>query len=147
MISQRWSLVALVVALFVALSCGGGSYRGSPAATSPASPTPGAPVTTTTSDSICNCTPSGADSTDYRHAQKHVGLPGATGAEINVATMLSWGTPPNPAPDAPRSGREQQMFNIAHAYMWAVWLVGSGCDVHAAVADTPDPNARRAPGE
>ena len=99
--SQRWALVAVVVALFAALSCGGGSYGGT---TSSTAPTPGAPVTNTNSDSICNCTPSGADSTDYRHAQKHVGLSASTGAEINVATMLSWGAPPNPAPDAPRSG-------------------------------------------
>jgi hypothetical protein len=140
--SQRWSLAAAVMALFVALSCGGGSYHSS--STSPTSPTPGAPVTNTSNDSICNCTPSGPDSTDYRHAAKHVGLSGSSGAEINVATMMSWGTPPDPPADAPRSGRELQMFHITRAYMHFVWLVGSDCDIHVEIADSPDPNAPRA---
>ena len=131
--SQRWLLLLASLALFWVTSCGGGGNG-----------TPGSPATAGSAQDICACTPSAPASSDFRHDQKHIPLPNTPNQDINVATMLSWGTPPNPAANAPRTGRELQMFHIAHAYVWFVWLVGSDCDIHMEIADTPDSNAPRA---
>jgi hypothetical protein len=129
----RWIACAASVCLFALLSCGGGSSNG----------VSGNGLNPGSSQEICNCTPSAPDSSDFRHAEKHVPPPGSSGQEITVGTMLGWPVPPNPAADAPRSGRELQMFHIAHAFIHFVWLVGSDCDVHVEISDSSDPNAPR----
>ncbi len=131
--------------LIAALSCGGGSNSTpTPTAGTPTPPTGGTQSGSAApgGQDICACTPSGPASSDFRHDQKHVGLPAATGQDITVATMLSWGSPPNPAPNAPRTGLETQMFHL-RGWLFFVWLVGSDCDIHMEIADTPDPNAPR----
>jgi len=83
------------------------------------------------------------ESDDYRHDAKHILMPTDPPQEISVATMLSWGNPPDQPWRAPRTGRELQMFHIARAYLWFVWLTGGDCDIHMEIADVPDPNAPR----
>src|SRR5689334_13379073 len=53
---------------------------------------------------VCNCTPTGPASEDFRHNQKHVPLPNSSAQEITVATMLTWPQTPVPGPAAPRTG-------------------------------------------
>ncbi len=57
--------------------------------------------------------------------------------------MLTWPQSPVPAPDAPRTGRELQLFQISNAYVQLVWLVGTDCDIHMEIADTPSKTAPR----
>jgi hypothetical protein len=92
---------------------------------------------------VCDCTPSAPDSEDYRHNAKHVPLPNTPAQEITVATMLTWAQTPVPASVAPRAGRELQMFHIAHAFVQLTYEVGSDCDIHMEISDTPDKTAPR----
>jgi hypothetical protein len=96
---------------------------------------------------VCNCTPSAPDSEDFRHNQKHVPLPNATAQEITVATMLSWPQTPVPAPDAPRTGRELQLFHIGQAFVQRSFEVQSDCDIHLEISDVADKGADRAIAE
>src|SRR5262249_43062269 len=73
----------------------------------------------------------------------HVDLPAGTPTEITVADVLSFTVGPAPASDAPRSGRELQLFHIAHAFAQLVWVVSTDCDVHIEIADTADKTAPR----
>ncbi len=131
MISRSWVLarIAASAALFAlfALSCGGGS----------------SPNANANTDPICDCTPSEPASNDYRHDAKHVPLPGNTGTAITVATMLGWPVGANPGSDAPRTGRELQMFSIAKAYAQSAGVVGVDCDIHIEISDSADKNAPR----
>jgi hypothetical protein len=56
--------------------------------------------------------------------------------------MLTWPQSPEPAPDAPRTGRELQLFQF-QVFVQLVWLVGSDCDIHMEIADTADKTAPR----
>lgn len=96
---------------------------------------------------LCNCTPSAPDSEDFRHDQKHVPLPNGTAQDITVATMLSWPQTPVPAANAPRSGRELQLFRIGSAFVQRTFEVLSDCDVHLEISDVADKNAPRAIAE
>jgi len=96
---------------------------------------------------VCNCTPSAPDSEDFRHNQKHVPLPNVTAQDITVATMLSWPQTPVPAPDAPRSGRELQLFHIGKAFVQRTFEVQSDCDIHLEISDVADKGAARAIAE
>ncbi len=99
----------------------------------------------TTSNDICNCTPSEPTSADYRHAEKHVPLPNMTPQEITVATILSWPQDATPLPsDRPRTGRELQLFHIAQAYLQSASVIGGDCDIHFEVSQTADKSAPRA---
>lgn len=93
---------------------------------------------------ICNCLPVQPDYTDYRHTAKHVPLPNIPPLEVTVAEILAWpqGLPVLP-PDAPRSGRELQLFHVAHAFLQNASVNGADCDVHMEISDTPDPTAPR----
>ncbi len=91
---------------------------------------------------ICNCTP--IDSIDYRAAAKHVPLPtGVQPQEITVAVMLTWPQTPVPPDDAPRTGRELQLFHIAHAFLRAANLFLGDCDITMEISDTADASAPR----
>lgn len=93
---------------------------------------------------ICNCLPVEPDYADYRHVAKHVPLPNVTPQEISVADILAWnqGIPVLP-PDAPRSGRELQLFHVAHAYLQNASVNAADCDVHLEISDVPDRTAPR----
>ena len=92
---------------------------------------------------LCACVPTEPSSVDYRTAAKHVDLPTGTPTEIAVAGVLNFAQGQSPAPDAPRSGRELQLFHISNAFVQLVWLVPSDCDVHMEISDTADKNAPR----
>jgi len=92
---------------------------------------------------VCNCTPAGPASADFRHNQKHVPLPNSPAQEITVATMLTWPQTPVPGPDAARTGRELQMFHIARAFVQLSYEVQSDCDIHMEISDSADKTAAR----
>lgn len=93
---------------------------------------------------ICNCLPIEPDIADYRHLAKHVPLPTVTPQEVSVTDILSWdhGLPVLP-PDAPRSGRELQLFHVANVYLQNASVNSGDCDVHLEISQTPDRNAPR----
>jgi hypothetical protein len=93
---------------------------------------------------ICNCLSVEPDYTDYRHAAKHVALPNVTPQEIGVADILAWPQDlPVLPPDAPRSGRELQLFHVARAYLQNASVNPADCDVHLEISATPDRTAPR----
>lgn len=92
---------------------------------------------------VCGCVPSAPASEDFRHNAKHVPLPNSPAQEITVATMLTWPQTPVPASSAPRSGRELQMFHIAHAFVQVTFEVPTDCDIHMEISDSPDKAAPR----
>jgi hypothetical protein len=106
--------------VLVVMSCGGG----------------GGPIA-----DICNCTPS--ESVDYRAAAKHVPLPNTQSQDITVAVMLTWAQTPVPANDAPRTGRELQLFHIAHGFLRAANVFAGDCDISMEISDTTDAMAPR----
>lgn len=82
---------------------------------------------------------------DYRTAAKHILLPSQTATEITVSDLLNFPLiDPQPAFDAPRTGREQNLYHISTAFVQFVRLMGNDCDVHVEISDTPDKNAPRA---
>lgn len=93
---------------------------------------------------LCDCSPSASSSTDYRTAAKHVDLPQQTAIETTVADILKFPLiSPQPAFDAARTGRELNLYHVSNAFVQFVRLVGSDCDVHVEISDTPDKNAPR----
>jgi hypothetical protein len=117
--------VALVCALGYLLSCGGGSKS--------------APL------DLCDCSPSAPASADFRHAEKHIPLPNGTPQEISVTDMFGWPVDQSLlTPDAPRAGRELQLFHIATAYLQRVKLESFDCDVHFEISADPGKNSPRA---
>ncbi len=143
---KRARYVALAAALIAIMSFCGGSTMPPPAPTPAAVPSPApapAPVAPpATTNEACTCTPTDPVSGDYRHTAKHVDLPVAVAQEIAVTDVLSWAhTDPLPF-DAPRTGRELQLFHIAKAYLENVYVVKDDCDLHmelSAVADATAP--------
>ena len=92
---------------------------------------------------ICSCLPVEPDAVDYRHAAKHVALPGGTPLETDVATMLGWPTDPILPPDQPRFERELQLVHITTAYLVNASVFSGDCDVHLEIAQTADLTAPR----
>jgi len=92
---------------------------------------------------LCNCLPLEPDAVDYRHAAKHVPLPNITPQEITVAPILRWPQTPFLPPDAPRSGRELQLFHVANAFLQNASVNPGDCDVHLEISATADRNAPR----
>ena len=64
-----------------------------------------------------------------------------------MATMLTWPQTPVPAPDAPRSGRELQLFHIGKAFVQRTFEVQSDCDIHLEISGVADKGAARAIAE
>lgn len=92
---------------------------------------------------LCKCLPLGPDAADYRHAAKHVPIPSITPIEVDVNAMLSWKQDLFLAPDAPRSGRELQVFHIARGYLQNASVNSGDCDVHMEISQSSDRNAPR----
>lgn len=93
---------------------------------------------------LCACLPVEPDYLDYRHVAKHVPLPSGTPQEITVNDIFSWDQNlPVLPPDAPRSGRELQLFHVAQAYLQNASVNSADCDVHMEISATPDPAAPR----
>ena len=125
-------LLALVL---VQISCGGHSSNSSNG--------PGNNSSFNSTQDICTCVENEPASSDYRTQAKHVDLPQIAANEINVATVLGWPVGTDPAFDAPRQGRELQMFHIANAFLQLVWMNPGDCDLHLEISDSPDKNAQR----
>ncbi|HZR32295.1 MAG TPA: hypothetical protein VFA76_10645 [Terriglobales bacterium] len=92
---------------------------------------------------ICDCLPVAPDISDYRHRAKHVPLPNATAQEITVATIFSWHQTPVLPPEAPRFGRENQLFHVANAFLQNASVNPSDCDVHLEISAVADRKAPR----
>lgn len=122
----RLLMLAVASLLALQLSCGGRNSSSS------------------SSDPVCSCAPTQDPSADFRHAAKHVPLPGTPATDISVATMLSWPQSPTPAADAPRSGRELQMFHLGHVFLQLAYLNHGDCDLHFEVSDSASKSAPRA---
>lgn len=97
-----------------------------------------------TQPDLCNCSPTEPFSTDYRTAAKHVDLPQKTPIEISVTDILNFPlVNPQPAFDAPRNGRELNLYHVGNAFVQFARLVDSDCDVHVEISATADKNAPR----
>jgi hypothetical protein len=92
---------------------------------------------------ICNCIPLEPDIADYRHVAKHVPLPNTTPQQITVDTILSWPQDLFVPPDAPRTGRELELFHVAQAFLQNASLNSGDCDIHLEISQIPDKNAPR----
>jgi hypothetical protein len=96
-----------------------------------------------TPEDLCKCIPLEPDVADYRHAAKHVPIPNISAQEIDVATILSWAQDPIMPPDAPRSGRENNVFHVATAFVQTASVNSADCDVTMEISATPEKNAAR----
>ncbi|HEV3039706.1 MAG TPA: hypothetical protein VHA33_18200 [Candidatus Angelobacter sp.] len=102
---------------------------------SPSSPTSG--------EALCVCTDTEPTGSDFRTNAKHETLPQIAANEISVGTILSWPVLAEPAFDAPRQGRELQLFHISQAFLQFAWLNTGDCDLHLEISDSQDKNAPR----
>jgi hypothetical protein len=94
-------------------------------------------------EDLCKCLPLEPDIADFRHAAKHVPIPDIAAQEIGVDTILSWQQDTFIAPDAPRAGRELQVFHVASAFLQEASVNAVDCDVHFEISQTADKNAPR----
>src|SRR5262244_3057587 len=78
---------------------------------------------------LCKCLPIEPDIADYRHLAKHVPIPNIAAQEVSVEIIVSWSQDPIIPPDAPRTGREQEVFHIANAYLQNASVNALDCDV------------------
>jgi hypothetical protein len=92
---------------------------------------------------LCKCLPVEPDILDFRHLAKHVPIPNIAAQEIGVDTILSWAQDAIVAPDAPRTGRELQVFHVAKAFLQETSVNAADCDVHFEISLTADKNADR----
>ncbi len=138
LLSYVFALIVTLGLAYALVSCGGsGSSMGS------SSNGGNAQTVNAAMQAICNCTPDEPASSDYRHNQKHVGLPGNSGQTITVAEILTWPQGPDPGFDAPRSGRELQEFSIPQAWLQFAWVNPGDCDIHLEISDVADKTAPR----
>jgi hypothetical protein len=92
---------------------------------------------------LCRCLPIEPDIADYRHLAKHVPIPNIVAQEVSVEIILTWSQDPVLPPDAPRTGREQEVFHIANAYMQNASVNALDCDVSMEISHTADKTAPR----
>ena len=92
---------------------------------------------------LCKCNPLEPPIADFRHYQKHVPISNLTPIETTVDTILSWPQDLIVLPDAPRTGRELQVFHVAQAFVQNVSVNGEDCDVDLEISQTADRTAPR----
>ena len=92
---------------------------------------------------LCKCLPVEPDIADFRHIAKHVAIPNIAAQEIGVDTILNWTQDAFVAPDAPRTGRELQVFHVAQAFVQEASVNAADCDVHMEISQTADKSAPR----
>jgi hypothetical protein len=92
---------------------------------------------------LCKCLPIEPDIADYRHAAKHVAIPNMVIQELSVETILSWPQDLLIPPDAPRTGRELQVFHIANAFLQNATVNALDCDVSMEISQTADKSSAR----
>ncbi len=122
----RFSLVGGVALYFVStLSCGGVNFG------------------EVQPQDLCKCVPLEPPTADFRHYQKHVPISNLTPIETTVETILSWPQDIIVLWDAPRTGRELQVFHVAQAFLQNVSVNGEDCDVDLEISQPADRNAPR----
>ena len=94
-------------------------------------------------EDLCKCLPIEPDILDFRHLAKHVPIPVIAAQEIGIDTILSWPQGTFVAPDAPRTGRELQVFRVAVAFLQEASVNAADCDVHFELSQTSDKSAPR----
>jgi len=96
-----------------------------------------------TPENLCKCLPVEPDIADYRHLTKHVPIPDVPIQEATVETILGWAQDPVIPPDAPRTGRELEIFHIATAFLQNASVNAVDCDVVMEISEVSDKNAAR----
>jgi hypothetical protein len=94
-------------------------------------------------EDLCKCLPIEPDILDFRHLAKHTPIPEIAAQEIGVNSILSWTQDAFVAPDAPRTGRELQVFHVANAFLQEASVNAADCDVHFEISETADKNSSR----
>jgi hypothetical protein len=94
-------------------------------------------------EDLCNCLPLEPDSADYRHVAKHVPIPNEVAQEISVVSILTWPQDIFIPPDAPRTGRELDLFHIANAFLQNASVNAVDCDISMEISQTADKGAPR----
>jgi hypothetical protein len=94
-------------------------------------------------EDLCKCLPIEPGILDFRHLAKHVPILSVAAQEIGVDTILSWTQDVIVAPDAPRTGRELQVFHVASAFLQEASVNAADCDVHFENSMTADKSAPR----
>jgi hypothetical protein len=93
---------------------------------------------------LCKCVPLAPAAVDYRHNAKHVPIPASPAPiETKIDDILKWPQDPVLPIDAPRMGRELQVFHVAQAFVQNASVNSEDCDVHIEVSGTADKNAPR----
>jgi hypothetical protein len=94
-------------------------------------------------EDLCKCLPLEPDIADYRHTAKHVPIPNEVPQEVSVDTILTWPQDLFIPPDAPRTGRELQVFHIANAFLQNAAVNAADCDISMEISQTADKLAQR----
>ena len=87
---------------------------------------------------LCKCLPIEPDIADYRHLAKHVPIPNIAAQEVSVEIILTWSQDPVIPPDAPRTGRELEVFHIASAFLQNASVNAVDCDVVMEISQIAD---------
>jgi hypothetical protein len=96
-----------------------------------------------TPEDLCKCLPLEPDVADYRHAAKHVAMPNVIAQEVSVEIILAWPQDIFIPPDAPRIGRELEVFHIANAFLQNASVNALDCDVSMEISQTADKSSSR----
>lgn len=96
-----------------------------------------------TPEDLCACLPLEPDIADYRHDAKHVPIPDIAAQEVTVETILTWPQDVFIPPDAPRMGRELDVFHIANAFLQNASVNAVDCDVSMEISQTADKGSPR----
>ena len=92
---------------------------------------------------LCNCVPFEPDTLDYRHAAKHVAIPNVAPIETDIPMILAWPQDLALPPDAPRSGRELQVFHVAQAFLQNASVNRGDGDIHLEISASASKSAPR----
>src|ERR1700675_2010021 len=96
-----------------------------------------------TPEDLCRCLPLEPDIADYRHIAKHVPIPNMVAQEVSVEIVLTWSQDPFIPPDAPRTGRELDVFHLANAFLQSASVNALDCDVSMEISQTADKSSSR----
>jgi hypothetical protein len=96
-----------------------------------------------TPEDLCKCLPLEPDIADYRHAAKHVPIANIVAQEVSVEIILTWPQDLVIPPDAPRTGRELEVFHIANAFLQNASVNALDCDVSMEISQTADKSSPR----
>jgi hypothetical protein len=96
-----------------------------------------------TPEDLCKCTPLEPDVADYRHAAKHVPIADMVAQDVSVDDILAWPQDLIIPPDAPRTGRELDVFHIANAFLQNASVNAVDCDVSMEISAAADKSSPR----